>query len=146
MFNLSLTHVSSLYHRPSSPDVAQTEESVGQGLLDMEEQKKQRESELESVEEQLRQYTAKSQITDSELQYLLHVCVCCEKSPKSVNVLYVINESRLALFTLSFVSILNSPFRFLQRELESLKNTEHELQTLQNEVDEDTTEVIPSAV
>lgn len=97
MFNLSLTHVSSLYHRPSSPDVAQTEESVGQGLLDMEEQKKQRESELESVEEQLRQYTAKSQITDSELQYLLHVCVCCEKSPKSVHVLYVINESRLYL-------------------------------------------------
>lgn len=106
MFNLSLTHVSSLYHRPSSPDVAQTEESVGQGLLDMEEQKKQRESELESVEEQLRQYTAKSQITDSELQYLLHVCVCCEKSPKSVHVLYVINESRLALFTLSLLASL----------------------------------------
>lgn len=60
--------------------------------------------------------------------------------------MYVINESRLALFTLSFVSILNPPFRFLQRELESLRNTEHELQTLQNEVDEDTTEVIPSAV
>lgn len=39
-----------------------------------------------------------------------------------------------------------SPFRFLQRELEILRNTEHELQTLQNEVDEDTTEVIPSAV
>ncbi|XP_068192682.1 kinetochore protein Spc24 [Antennarius striatus] len=84
-------------------DVAQTEESVGQRLLIMEEQKKQKETELRDVEEQLRQYTAKSQITDSELQ-------------------------------------------FLQRELESLRNTEHDLQTLQNEVDEDTTEVIPSAV
>lgn len=61
-----------------SPDVAQNEESVGQRLLDMEEQKKQRESKLEILEEQLRQYTAKSQITDSELQYLLYVC---EKSP-----------------------------------------------------------------
>ncbi|KAM9346783.1 kinetochore protein Spc24 [Symphorus nematophorus] len=84
-------------------DVAQIEESTGQRLLDMEETKKQRENELESLQEQLRQATAKSQITDSELQ-------------------------------------------FLQRELESLRNTEHELQTLQNEVDEDTTEVIPSAV
>lgn len=84
MFNLCLTHMSSLYHRPLSPDVAQTEESVGQRLLDMEEQKKKRENELESVEEQLRQYTAKSQITDSELQYLLHVC--CEGSPESIHV------------------------------------------------------------
>ncbi|XP_073351018.1 kinetochore protein Spc24 [Pagrus major] len=84
-------------------DMAQTEESAGQRLLDMEEEKKQRENELGNLEEQLRQCTAKSQITDSELQ-------------------------------------------FLQRELESLRNTEHELQTLQNEVDEDTTEVIPSAV
>ncbi|KAI3360156.1 hypothetical protein L3Q82_014473 [Scortum barcoo] len=84
-------------------DVAQIEENAGQRLLDMEEEKKHREKELESLEEQLRQCTAKSQITDSELQ-------------------------------------------FLQRELESLRNTEHELQTLQSEVDEDTTEVIPSAV
>ncbi|XP_030262554.1 kinetochore protein Spc24 [Sparus aurata] len=84
-------------------DMAQTEESAGQRLLDMEEEKKQRENELENLGEQLRQCTAKSQITDSELQ-------------------------------------------FLQRELESLRNTEHELQSLQNEVDEDTTEVIPSAV
>ncbi|XP_071774623.1 kinetochore protein Spc24 [Centroberyx gerrardi] len=84
-------------------DVAQTEESVGQSLLDMEEQKNQGERELENLEEQLRQYTARSQITDSELQ-------------------------------------------FLQREFESLRNTEHELQTLQQEVDEDTTEVIPSAI
>lgn len=56
--------------------MAQTEESTGQRLLDMEEQKKQRQSELEDVEEQLRQYTAKSQITDSELQYLF-VCIFC---------------------------------------------------------------------
>lgn len=84
-------------------DVAQIEESAGQRLLDMEEDKKQRDNELETLEEQLRQCTAKSQITDSELQ-------------------------------------------FLQRELESLRNNEHELQTLQNEVDEDTTEVIPSAI
>ncbi|XP_051244202.1 kinetochore protein Spc24 isoform X1 [Dicentrarchus labrax] len=84
-------------------DVAQIEESVGQRLLDMEDKTKRVEQDLENLKEQLRQYTAKSQITDSELQ-------------------------------------------FLQRELESLRNTEHELQTLQNEVDEDTTEVIPSAV
>uniref|UniRef100_UPI0037E7A4B6 kinetochore protein Spc24 n=1 Tax=Semicossyphus pulcher TaxID=241346 RepID=UPI0037E7A4B6 len=84
-------------------DVAQIEESAGQRLLDMEEEKKHREMELHSLEEQLRQCTAKSQITESELQ-------------------------------------------FLQREFESLRNAEHELQTLQNEVDEDTTEVIPSAV
>ncbi|XP_070704593.1 kinetochore protein Spc24 [Pempheris klunzingeri] len=84
-------------------EMAQIEESVGQRLLDMEEEKKQRENELEGLEDQLRQCTARSQMADSELQ-------------------------------------------FLQRELESLRNTEHELQTLQNEVDEDTTEVIPSAV
>lgn len=44
------------------------EESVGQRLLDMEEEKQRREKDLESLEEQLRQGTAKSQITDSELQ------------------------------------------------------------------------------
>uniref|UniRef100_A0A3B4UZW6 Kinetochore protein Spc24 n=1 Tax=Seriola dumerili TaxID=41447 RepID=A0A3B4UZW6_SERDU len=82
---------------------AQIEESVGQRLLNMEEEKKQREKELKSLEEQLRQCIAKSQITDSELH-------------------------------------------FLKGELESLRNTEHELETLQSEVDEDTTEVIPSAV
>ena len=57
--------------------MAQVEESAGQRLLDMEEQKKQREMELESLEEQLRQCTAKSQITDSELQYLF-ICVCLD--------------------------------------------------------------------
>ncbi|XP_031726911.1 kinetochore protein Spc24 [Anarhichas minor] len=84
-------------------DVAQIEERTGQMLVDMEEEKTRRERELESLGEQLRQATAKSQMSDSELQ-------------------------------------------FLQRELESLRNTEHELETLQSEVDEDTTEVIPSAI
>ncbi|XP_068575271.1 kinetochore protein Spc24 [Cebidichthys violaceus] len=84
-------------------DVAQVEERASQMLLDMEEEKTRRDRELESLGEQLRQATAKSQMSDSELQ-------------------------------------------FLQRELESLRNTEHELETLQNEVDEDTTEVIPSAI
>ncbi|XP_029364909.1 kinetochore protein Spc24 [Echeneis naucrates] len=82
---------------------AQIEESVGQRLLDKEEEKKQKVRELENLAEQLRQCIAKSQITDSELQ-------------------------------------------FLKGELESLRNTEQELETLQSEVDEDTTEVIPSAV
>ncbi|XP_029014630.1 kinetochore protein Spc24 [Betta splendens] len=84
---------------------AETEiaESVGQKVLDMEEEKQQRERDLESLEEQLRQVTAKGQMADSELQ-------------------------------------------FLKRELESLRNRENELETLQKEVDEDTTEIIPSAV
>uniref|UniRef100_A0A3B3Y6J6 Kinetochore protein Spc24 n=1 Tax=Poecilia mexicana TaxID=48701 RepID=A0A3B3Y6J6_9TELE len=84
-------------------DMAQIEERAGQRLLDMEEQKQHRQKELEDLEEQLQRCTAKSQITDSEIQ-------------------------------------------FLQTELESVRNTERELETLQNEVDEDTTEVIPSAV
>ncbi|XP_076609554.1 kinetochore protein Spc24 [Chaetodon auriga] len=50
--------------------VAEIEESASQRLLDLEEEKKHREHELESLEEQLRQCTAKSQITDSELQFL----------------------------------------------------------------------------
>lgn len=79
------------------------EEGVGQRLLDMEEEKKQRKRELETLEEQLQQYTAKSQTSDSELQ-------------------------------------------FLRGELERLKNTDHELETLQSEVNEDTTEIIPSAM
>ncbi|CAG5897414.1 unnamed protein product [Menidia menidia] len=40
----------------------------------------------------------------------------------------------------------DAEIQFLQRELESLRNSEHELEALQNQVDEDTTEVIPSAV
>ncbi|KAJ3601756.1 hypothetical protein NHX12_032722 [Muraenolepis orangiensis] len=40
----------------------------------------------------------------------------------------------------------NQISEFLQRELESLRNGEQELQELQQEVDEDTTEVIPSAI
>ncbi|KAM8844271.1 kinetochore protein Spc24 isoform 1-T2 [Spinachia spinachia] len=84
-------------------DVGEIEERAGQMLLDMEEEKTSRDGELRSLGEQLRQAAAKSQMADSELQ-------------------------------------------FLQRELESLRNTEHELGTLQSEVDEDTTEVIPSAI
>ncbi|KAJ0058051.1 hypothetical protein NL108_007262, partial [Boleophthalmus pectinirostris] len=86
-----------------SPEVAQIEESAGQRLLDMQKEQKRREQECNSLEEQLRQCTAKSQITDSELQ-------------------------------------------FLQKEFDNLLNNEQELETLQNEVDEDTTEVIPSSI
>lgn len=99
--SLSLTLLSSLYHCPSSPGVAQIEESASQRLLDMEEEKKHREHELESLEEQLRQCTAKSQITDSELQYPLYVCVCCGKCNEF--------SPNLALCTVFCVSILNPP-------------------------------------
>lgn len=61
---------------PPSSDLAQIEENAGQRLLDMEQEKMQREKELESLEEQLRQCTAKSQITDSELQYPFFIGVC----------------------------------------------------------------------
>nr|XP_057906094.1 kinetochore protein Spc24 isoform X2 [Doryrhamphus excisus] len=84
-------------------DVAQEEENVGQRLLDMKEEKKLREKELDGLEEQLRRCTAKSQTMDSELQ-------------------------------------------FLQGELERLRRSEEEINALRNEVDEDTTEVIPSAI
>lgn len=47
---------------------------------------------------------------------------------------------------LCLLASLISPCRFLQRELESLRNTDDELETLQTAVDEDTTEVIPSAM
>lgn len=93
LLSVSYSFVFSLLTVLRPPDVAQIEESVGQRLLDMEDKTKRVEQELESLKEQLRQYTAKSQITDSELQYLLYV-----------SVLY---ESSLALFTPSFVSILN---------------------------------------
>ncbi|XP_030649891.1 kinetochore protein Spc24 [Chanos chanos] len=41
---------------------------------------------------------------------------------------------------------LESEHQFLQRELERLRESEQEIQSLQQEVDEDTTEVIPSAI
>ncbi|XP_026859123.1 kinetochore protein Spc24 [Electrophorus electricus] len=41
---------------------------------------------------------------------------------------------------------LDSEMEFLQKELEKLKESEKEIQSLQQEVDEDTTEVIPSAI
>lgn len=43
-------------------------------------------------------------------------------------------------------SFPNAWVRFLLKELERLRDTEQEIQTLQQEVDEDTTEVIPSAM
>ncbi|XP_010872828.1 kinetochore protein Spc24 isoform X2 [Esox lucius] len=41
---------------------------------------------------------------------------------------------------------MDSELQFLQGELESLRDSEQELQTLQQEVNDDTTEVIPSAI
>ncbi|XP_026997365.1 kinetochore protein Spc24 isoform X1 [Tachysurus fulvidraco] len=41
---------------------------------------------------------------------------------------------------------MDSEIQFLQRELERLKDSEKEIHALQQEVDEDTTEVIPSAI
>lgn len=73
LFIYSVVYFLHLSHRL---DLAQTEENAGQRLLNMEEQKKQRAMDLENIEEQLRQFTAKSQIIDSELQYLLYVCLC----------------------------------------------------------------------
>lgn len=58
---------------PLSSDLALSEENAGQRLLDMENHKKQRALEHDKVEKQLRQYTAKNQIMDSELQYPLSV-------------------------------------------------------------------------
>ncbi|KAM9780430.1 kinetochore protein Spc24 [Neosynchiropus ocellatus] len=84
-------------------DMAQVEETVAETLLDMEREKEEREEELVRLEKELRQRTAKSQITDSEIQ-------------------------------------------FLQRQLETLRSSEDELEALKNEVYEDTTEVIPSAI
>lgn len=84
-------------------DTVQCEENVSQKLLDLEGIQSQSQRELESLEQELQCYTARSNTVDSELQ-------------------------------------------FLQRELESLRNSEQDLQTLQQEVDDDTTEVIPSAI
>lgn len=67
-------HLPRLNCCPSS-GVAQAEENAGQKLLDMEEQKQQRQSQLEDLEEELRQKTAKSHMTESELQYpSVHTC------------------------------------------------------------------------
>ncbi|XP_076006257.1 kinetochore protein Spc24 [Genypterus blacodes] len=51
-------------------DVALNEERVSQRLLDMEEERKQKEKDLESLEVELRQRKAKRQQTDSEVQLL----------------------------------------------------------------------------
>uniref|UniRef100_A0A3P8WEB2 Kinetochore protein Spc24 n=1 Tax=Cynoglossus semilaevis TaxID=244447 RepID=A0A3P8WEB2_CYNSE len=94
-----VTHILNAYMVSST----QIEETVGQQLLDLEEEKQQREQELKNLEEQLRQCIAKSQISDSEID-------------------------------------------LLKAELENLRRSEAQLEALQSEVDEDTTEVIPSAV
>lgn len=47
---------------------AEVAEGVAQRLLDVEERKRQTETDLESLEEQLKQATARSQMADSELQ------------------------------------------------------------------------------
>lgn len=52
----------------------------------------------------------------------------------------------LFVWLFSVVFPLNWWVRFLQKELEKLRNAEQKIQTLQQEVDEDTTEVIPSAM
>lgn len=61
--------------------MGEIEERAGQMLLDMEEEKTRRERELQSLGEQLRQAAAKSQMTDSELQYLLIPCGEFNESP-----------------------------------------------------------------
>ncbi|XP_038139623.1 kinetochore protein Spc24-like, partial [Cyprinodon tularosa] len=67
--------------------VAEMEENVGQRLLDLEEQKKHRKKELENVEEQLQQCMAKSQITDSELQFLQSELESLRSSEKELEAL-----------------------------------------------------------
>lgn len=64
----SISHFLFPYHLS---DLALSEENAGQRLLDMENHKKQRALEHDNVEKQLRQYTAKNQMVDSELQYPL---------------------------------------------------------------------------
>ncbi len=86
--------------------MALTEESAGQRLLDMEEEKQQKENLLESLEEQLRQCTAKSQITDSELQYPSYVCVCIEKCYGRVSVFSVSVMNPLSLYQFSSLASL----------------------------------------
>ncbi|XP_041718689.1 kinetochore protein Spc24-like [Coregonus clupeaformis] len=51
-------------------DVVQCEDKASKKLLDMEEQKSQVERELDSLEQELQQCTAKSQDMDTELQFL----------------------------------------------------------------------------
>ncbi|XP_052406690.1 kinetochore protein Spc24 [Carassius gibelio] len=79
------------------------EEVVGQKLLDLEQRKSHMVQEIERTELEVQRSRSKSQILDSEQEFLL-------------------------------------------KELERLRDTEQEIQTLQQEVDEDTTEVIPSAI
>jgi len=65
-----------------------------------------------------------------------------------MSVVSVTFRSCTLLFVCLFAVVfpLNWWIRFLQKELEKLRDAEQEIQTLQQEVDEDTTEVIPSAM
>ncbi|XP_077414131.1 kinetochore protein Spc24 isoform X2 [Vanacampus margaritifer] len=84
-------------------DMVQQEECAAHRLAAMEEKKLLQSKKMESLDEQLRQCTAKNQLSDSELQYL-------------------------------------------RSEMERLRSPDNELATLQKEVEEDTTEVIPSTI
>ncbi|XP_026063353.1 kinetochore protein Spc24-like isoform X2 [Carassius auratus] len=84
-------------------DLVHAEEVVGQKLLDLEQRKSHMVQEIERTELEVLRSCSKSQILDSEQEFLL-------------------------------------------KELERLRDTEQEIQTLQEEVDEDTIEVIPSAI
>lgn len=67
---------------------------------------------------------------------------------QSMSVVSVTFRSCTLLFVWLFTVVfpLNWWVRFLQKELEKLRDAEQEIQNLQQEVDEDTTEVIPSAM
>ncbi|XP_061702158.1 kinetochore protein Spc24 [Syngnathoides biaculeatus] len=84
-------------------DLIQEEESMGQMLADKEEERKLRVKEMQSLDEELSQVTAKSHMMDAELEAL-------------------------------------------QRELEQLRSSDNELAALENEIEDDTSEVIPSAI
>ncbi|XP_012681182.1 kinetochore protein Spc24 [Clupea harengus] len=84
-------------------DLIQSEERVGQTLLDLESHRNKRTEELEMLQHEIQKKQTQSMNLESEMQ-------------------------------------------FLQRELERLRESEQEMQAMQQEVDEDTTEVIPSAI
>ncbi|KAG5279872.1 hypothetical protein AALO_G00082480 [Alosa alosa] len=84
-------------------DLIQSEERVGQTLLDLESRTNKMTEELETLQREIQ-----------------------KKQTQGMN--------------------LESESQFLQRELEHLRESEQEMQALQQEVDEDTTEIIPSAI
>ncbi|KAK1798191.1 hypothetical protein P4O66_000685 [Electrophorus voltai] len=118
-----------------------SEEVVGQKLLDLEGQKTQMTRELYKVDQEVQQSLAKSLTLDSEMEYplvTLHM-----EGALSCN---FYKDALVVVFAFPGVVSLTSYIRFLQKELEKLKESEKEIQSLQQEVDEDTTEVIPSAI